>query len=171
SRGSMVLLPMGGEFVGLGLQKCILLIPGPFLYPYFHELLDYNDKNGDGTQRVNIRLAFVVGGFMFGAYLAFTFLLAWTRFTPALEVIKALLITLVGVSTLSSFQYSIYLTFGRKLGLAVNIFAIAAWQWLIPLGVMGAWTLMSSVRIYIVAASIIVSFAWSFVEKRKAAKI
>lgn len=171
SRGNMVELPVGGEYVGMGLQKCILLIPGPFLYPYFHELLDYNDKNADGTKKVNIRMTFIVGGVMFGAYLIFTFLLAWTRFTPALEIIKALLITLVGISTLSSFQYSIYLTFGRKLGLAVNIFAIVGWQWLIPLGVMGAWTLMSSVRIYIVAASIIASFAWSFIEKRKAARV
>lgn len=31
----------------------------------------------------------VVGGLLFGAYLSFTFLLAWTNFTPILNIVKA----------------------------------------------------------------------------------
>ena len=89
-------------------------------------------------------------------------------FSPVLNIIKAILVTLVAVSSLSSFQYSIYLTFGRKLGLGLNILTAGLWQLLIPLGVMGAWTLMASIRVYIVAAAIIAAFVWFFVEKRRA---
>ena len=49
----------------------------------------------------------------------------------------------------------------------MNIASIAAWQFLIPLGVMGVWSLMATVRIYIVVASIAVALIWHLVEKRK----
>lgn len=170
SQGNMNTLSWGFAAIGAGVEKCLLLIPGPFLYPYFFEILDYNDKNADGTKKINIRRAFIMGGLLFGAYLTFTFLLAWTNFSPALNIVKAFLIMLVAASTLSSFLYSIYITFGRKAGLAVSIASVALWQLLIPMGVMGVWTLMASIRIYIVAVSIVIALAWSFIEKRKAVR-
>ena len=114
--------------------------------------------------------AFVLGGLLFGAYLTFTFLLAWTSFSPILNIIKAVLITLVAVSTLSSFLYSVYITFGRKFGLAINTASVALWQLLIPLGVMGMWTLMAQVRIWIVAGALVAALIWHWTDKRRAVK-
>lgn len=108
---------------------------------------------------------------LFGAYLIFTFLLACTQFSPILNTIKAILITLVAISTLSSFLYSIYITFGRTVGLVVNVASVALWQLLIPMGVMGIWTLMSKIRIFIVIGTILFAMAWSFIEKRKAVRV
>ena len=170
SQGDMNVISWGIDSIGVGVEKCLLLLPGPFLYPYFFGILDYNDRNADGTQKVNIRRAFIIGGLLFGAYLIFTFLLAWTSFSPVLNIIKAILITLVAASTLSSFLYSIYITFGRKVGLAVNLASVAFWQLLIPMGVMGVWTLMSTIRVYIVAGTILFALAWSLFEKRKAVR-
>jgi hypothetical protein len=176
SRGNMIPLSLGLETANLmeGLERCILLIPGAFLYPYFFRLLDYNDGNEQGTKKINIRRSFIMGGCLFGAYLTFTFLLAWTHFSPVLNVIKALLIFIIAISTVSSFLFSIYITFGRKLGLAVNIATIGLWQLLIPMGVLGVWTLMASIRIYIVGGAILIAFAWHFIEKcrhRKQARL
>ena len=173
SRGNMNTLTWGLDAanIGVGINKGVLLLPGAFLYPYFFEILDYNDGNADGTKKIDIRRAFTLGGVLFGAYLAFTFLLAWTNFSPLLNVIKAVLVTLVAISTLSSFLYSVYITFGRKLGLAVNLASVALWQLLIPMGVMGVWTLMSTIRIYIVAGAIVAVFIWHAVERRKAAAV
>lgn len=170
SQGNMNILPWGLDQIPAGIEKCVLLLPGAFLYPYFFEILDYNDHNEDGTKKIDIRRAFINGGLLFGAYLIFTFLLAWTNFGPVLNVVKAFLITLVAVSTVSSFLYSIYITFGRKLGIFINIATVASWQLLIPMGVLGVWTLMSSIRIFIVIGSILFSFAWYFLEKRKAVR-
>ena len=169
SQGNMRALSWGFEAAAIsnGVQKCVLLLPGPFLYPYFFEILDYNDQNKDGTKKVNIRRAFIGGGLLFGAYLTFTFLLAWTNFNPVLNIIKAFLITLVAVSTISSFLYSIYITFGRRLGLAVNAAAIALWQLLIPMGVLGVWTLMASIRIYIVIGGVLFAVGWHLIERGK----
>jgi hypothetical protein len=169
SRGNMNILPMGLEPVALkdGIQKCVLLIPGPFLYPYFFKMLDYNESNDAGVAKINIRRSFIMGGLLFGAYLTFTFLLAWTHFNPILNSIKAVLIFLVAISTVSSFLYSIYITFGRKLGLTVNIALVGLWQFLIPMGVLGVWTLMASIRIYIVIGAVLFAISWHFTEKKK----
>jgi hypothetical protein len=169
SRGNMNILSMGLDpgAINDGIQKCVLLLPGPFLYPYFFEILDYNDGNEAGVRKINIRRSFIAGGLLFGAYLAFIFLLAWTRFNPVLNSIKAFLIFLVAVSTVSSFLYSIYITFGRKLGLAVNIALVGLWQFLIPMGVLGVWTLMASIRIYIVIGAVLFAICWHFTVNKK----
>jgi len=169
SRGNFNTIPMiaDGDSMKQGIWKAILLLPGPFTYPYFFEILNYNDKNEDGTARVNVRRAFTLGGIFFGIYMAIIFALAWTQFSPALNVIKAFLITIIGASTLSSSMYSIYIAFGKKVGLAINGGLIALWAVLIPLGVMGMWTLMASVRIYFVAGAILFALIWNAVEKRK----
>jgi hypothetical protein len=152
-----------------GIWKAILLLPGPFTYPYFFEILNYNDENEDGAQKIDVQAAFTMGGVYFGVYMLIIFLLAWVQFTPLLNTLKAILITIIGTSTLSSSMYSIYIAFGKKVGLAVNGGLILGWQFLIPLGVMGMWTLMASVRIYFVAGAIIAALIWHFVEKRRAA--
>lgn len=169
SNGNYVPLKMGVESVSVGIKNCLLLIPGAFMYPYFFELLDYNDENKDGTTKINVRKSFVLGGLLFGFYLVFIFLMSLTTFSPALNIVKAVLVTLIAVSSLSSFQYSLYLTFGKNVGLALNVGTIALWQLLIPLGVMGAWTLMASLRIYIVAAAILFALVWAFVSRKKCA--
>ena len=151
--------------MGQGIWKAILLLPGPFTYPYFFEILNYNDKNEDGTQKVDVKGAFTLGGIFFGIYMAIIFPLAWVQFSPALNVIKAILITIIGASTLSSSMYSIYISFGKKVGLIVNAALIAGWAFLMPLGVMGMWTLMASVRIYFVGAGILFAVCWYLYEK------
>lgn len=166
SHGNMLHLAWGAENIGTGIKNCLLLIPGAFLYPYYFEILDYNDRNEDGTARINVRRAFVNGGLLFGVYLVFIFVMSWTSFSPALNIAKAVLVTLIAISSLSSFQYSIYLVFGRKLGLAVNVAAVALWQFLIPLGVLGAWSLMATIRVYIVLAAIAAAIVWHMASRK-----
>ena len=161
-------LGLEAEPMKAGIWKAILLLPGPFTYPYFFEILDYNDRNEDGAAKVNVKRAFTMGGIFFGLYMAIVFPLAWAKFTPTLNIIKAVLITIIGTSTLSSSMYSIYIAFGKKVGLVVNAALIAGWSILIPLGVMGMWTLMASVRIYFVGAGILFAICWNAYEKRKA---
>ena len=163
-------LVMDAGSMKTGIWKAILLLPGPFTYPYFFEILNYNDQNDDGTAKVNVKKAFIYGGLLFGAYMAIVFLLAWAQFTPVLNMLKAVLITIIGTSTLSSAMYSIYIAFGKKVGLAVNGALIAGWHILIPLGVMGMWTLMASVRIYFVVGGILIAVIWNALEKWKAVR-
>lgn len=168
--GNTVSLDWGISSIPVGIKNCLLLIPGAFMYPYFFEILDYNDENEDGTKNINVRKAFIGGGLVFGVYLVFIFLMSLAYFNPVLNFIKAILVTLIAISSLSSFQYGMYLTFGKHIGFVTNLATIGLWQLLIPLGVMGAWTLMASLRVYIVAGAILVALVWAYCEKEKRRK-
>lgn len=161
TRGNFNALPLGLEKENLaqGLYKGLLLLPGPFTYPYFFKLIEYNDENGEGVSRCDITRAFIGGGIAFGIYLVFAFSLIFTTISPVLDVCKALLLTALAVSTLSSFIYSEHAVFGKRIGLGINLFALGFWILVAPLGVMGVWTLMAESRVYLILAMLAAAIA------------
>lgn len=167
ARGSFNVLPLGLESHNLqqGLYKGLLLLPGPFTYPYFFKLIEYNEDNGEGVSRCDITRAFIGGGIGFGIYLLFAFSLIFTTISPVLEVCKAVLLSALAVSTLSSFIYSEYAVFGKKTGLGINIFALLFWILVVPLGVMGVWTLMAESRVYLISSMLVWALVLRFRKK------
>ena len=171
AKGNFASLPLGLEKENLmeGAYKGLLLLPGPFTYPYFFKLLDYNEQNEDSVRQCDIVRAFIGGGVVFGVYMVFAFSLIFTSISPALEVCKAVLLTALAVSTLSSFIYSEYAVFGRKLGLGINLFAFGFWPLVVPLGVMGVWTLMAESRIYLILAMLVAAIILRVHDRKKVA--
>lgn len=167
-----VSLPKGLEVHNLlqGLYKGFLLLPGPFTYPYFFKLLDYNEQNEEQVSKVNLRNAFIFGGIGFGVYLLFAFSLIFTTISPVLNYCKAVLLSVLAISSLSSFVYSEYAVFGRKIGLGINIFAAAFWLFVAPLGVMGVWTLMAETRVYLILGILLVALLLRIMERKEAAR-
>lgn len=149
---------------------CITLMFGGFFYPTFWELLDYNDGNEDNNgeaERINIRWSFINGGLLFGFYLLFVLLGACTQYSESLNLVKAILVSLVAISSLSSFIYAIIIDFGKKLGTAINVAVLASWQILIPIGIMGVWTIMQNVRIWMVFGMFAISIIVSLISRKK----
>jgi len=147
---------------------CVTLSFGGFFYPTYWELLDYNDSNGEGTAKVNMKKAFTHGGLLFGLYLLFVLAGACTTYSPAVSLLKGILVSLVAVSSLSSFLYGAMINFGTKLGAAIDIGAVALWQVFVPMGAMGVWTVMQNVRIWMVLGMFVAAFIWHCAGKRKA---
>lgn len=162
-------LPIGMEKENLaqGIYKGLLLLPGPFTYPYFFKLIDYNEQNDEAVMQVDIVKAFVGGGIGFGVYLLFAFMLVFTEVSPALNVCKAVLLSALAISSLSSFIYSEFAAFGKKAGLGINLFSLAFWIAVAPLGVMGVWTLMAESRVYLILAILLVAAVKKAVDGRK----
>lgn len=152
---------MNQEGLTLGVQRFFTLIVGAFFYPYFWELFDFNDGKKEGVTKVNMTKCFVWGGVLFGIYISFVFFLGLTSFSPQLEVLKGVLIALIALSSLTSFIYSIYISFGNKIGFAVNAAGMIGWYFLIPLGIMGVWNAMQDTRFILIVGTILVSFAWT----------
>lgn len=152
--GDLIQMSLGlnAEAMTTGLHKAALLLSGPFIYVYYYELLNYNDSNE--AQKVNMQRAFTLGGLLFGLYMLFAFSLAFVNFPPVLSLCKAILISLIAISTLSTFIFSIYLVFGRKLGLLIDTAAVLTWAQVSDMGVMGIWTLGATVRSYLALAFI-----------------
>ncbi len=153
--GAYVHAAAGAENISIGITKGLLLLPGPFTYPYYYALFTYNEDNEDGTANTDIKRSFVLAGLMFGLYMAFAAVLTFVEFSPALNVLKAFLITIIAASSITSYIYSEYLVFGKKIGAIINVAAIAGWYYLIPLGVMGIWTLMSEIRWVIILGVVV----------------
>lgn len=152
-----------GDVAKAGIINGLLLLAGPFTYPYYYEIYEYNEKNEDGTRKIyNVKTSFILAGVMFAVYMVFAGLIAWTKFSPALNVVKAILIAVIAASSLTTYLYSEYLVFGKKVGAAINIFTVAGWYFLIPMGVMGIWQFMSSIRWAIIlgALAIAVYLRW-----------
>lgn len=149
---------------------CVTLAFGAFFYPTFWELLDYNEQNEDETQRISMTKPFVMGGLLFGFYLLFVLAGAFTTYSPVVDLIKGILVSLVAVSSLSSFLYGSMVNFGKKIGVAVDIAAVASWQLLVPMGVMGVWTLMQNVRIWMVFTMFAAALIWYIADRKKAVK-
>lgn len=167
TKGNFNSLSLGIEWPNLsqGIYKGLLLLPGPFTYPYFFKLIDYNESNDESVKRCDITRAFIGGGIGFGIYLIFAFSLIFTTISPVLEVCKAVLLSALAISTLSSFIYSEYAVFGRKIGLGINIFALFFWILVAPLGVMGVWTLMAESRVYLIAGMLVWALVLRFRKK------
>ena len=102
THGAFVNIDPGLTAAGIqtGLYKGFLLLPGPFTYPYYYSLFSYNDKNEDGTQHGNMKKSFVLAGVMFGVYMVLAALLTWVNFSPLLNTLKAILITIIALSSL-----------------------------------------------------------------------
>ena len=128
-------------------------------------MIDYNESNDESVKRCDITRAFIGGGIGFGIYLIFAFSLIFTTISPVLEVCKAVLLSALAISTLSSFIYSEYAVFGRKIGLGINIFALFFWILVAPLGVMGVWTLMAESRVYLIAGMLVWALVLHFRKK------
>lgn len=147
---------------------CFTLAFGAFFYPTFWELLDYNDGNEDGAQKADMRKAFINGGLLFGFYLLFVLAGAFTTYSPTVDLLKGILVSLVAVSSLSSFLYGTMVNFGKKIGVVIDLAAVAGWQLLVPMGVMGVWTLMQNVRIWMVLAMFAAALIWRLTESKEA---
>ena len=161
-------LGLGHDEMMQGLYKGALLLPGPFTYPYFYKLLDYNESNTEGVTQTDIIKAFIIGGLGFGLYLIFAFALIFTEISPTLNICKAVLLSVLAISSLSSFIYSEFAVFGRGLGFGINIFAMLFWFEVAPLGVMGVWTLMAESRVHLFFVMIIASVILRIRNGRKA---
>lgn len=166
--GAYVSVNAGMENVPNGIVKGLLLLPGPFTYPYYYTLFKYNEENKDGTANTSIKQSFVLAGLMFGLYMAFAAVLTFVEFSPMLNVLKAFLITVIAASSLTTYIYSEYLVFGKKLGTVINVVTVGGWYFLMPLGVMGIWTLMSEIRWIIILAVVAIAIVMKVIERRKA---
>lgn len=151
--------------INQGIINGLLLLPGPFTNPYYYEIYEYNEENEDGTQKGNIKLAFILAGIMFGVYMILAAALTWVQFSPVLNFLKAILISIIAISSITSYVYAEYIVFGKKGGLAVNVFTVGGWYFLIPLGVMGIWQLMSKLRWMVVVGVIIAAMVMRIRER------
>ena len=106
---------------------------------------------------------------LFGFYLLFVLAGAFTTYSPTVNLLKGILVSLIAVSSLTSFIYGAMVNFGKRLGVAIDIGAVALWQVVLPMGALGVWTMLQNVRIWMIVGMFIAAFIWHRSERKAVA--
>lgn len=148
------------EDISWALYTCIVLFSGP--------LMDIQNWQLARKVYAEKRMkSYYLAGILFAIYMALVFVLAYLNFNRAMDIIMVLVITCVATSTINNAIVGVQEIAGRKVGFAIAAVCIAAWQIVIPMGVMGLWLTMGTARIYVSIACIAAGLFLNYIEKNK----
>ena len=146
--------------ISWALNSCLILFSGPVM-------CIQNWQMAEKLKSENKMKAHYLAGVLFAIYMAFVGVLANFKFTGIMNIILILVVLCVALSTADAAIVGIQKIANKKWGTAISLLAIASWNWVIPMGVMGLWTTMGNMRKYVAAICIIVAVAMYFINKNK----
>ena len=146
--------------INWALNSCLILFSGPVM-------CIQNWQMAEKLKSENKMKAHYLAGVLFAIYMAFVGVLANFKFTGIMNIILILIVLCVALSTADAAIVGIQKIANKKWGTAISLLAIASWNWVIPMGVMGLWTTMGNMRKYVAAVCIIIAVAMYFINKNK----
>lgn len=146
--------------ISWALNSCLILFSGPVM-------CIQNWQMAEKLKSENKMKAHYLAGVLFAIYMAFVGVLANFKFTGIMNIILILVVLCVALSTADAAIVGIQKIANKKWGTAISLLAIASWNWVIPMGVMGLWTTMGNMRKYVAAVCIVVAVAIYFINKNK----
>ena len=147
--------------IGWALYTAVVLFSGPIMGIPFWQYFDRCKADGKLE-------AFNWAGVFFALYTVLIYILAHFSFEHSMMIwILVACIFLVAISSINSAVVAMQKLAGYKVGFGISACAIAGWQIVIPLGVMGLWLTMGTARIYVSIICIIVALAWSYKQHKK----
>lgn len=151
------------EDISWALYTCIVLFSGPFMDIQNWQLA----RKVYAEKKMN---SYYLAGFLFAIYMVLVYVLAYLNFNRAMDIIMVLVIVCVATSTINNAIVGVQEIAGRKVGFCIAGICIAAWQIVIPMGVMGLWLTMGTARIYVSIACIAAGLILHHIEKKKIGK-
>ncbi len=141
------------------LNSCFILFSGPIM-------CIQNWQMAEKLKKEKKMKAHYLAGVLFAIYMAFIGVLAKFKFNGIMNAILIFVVLCVALSTADAAIVSIQKIANKKWGTIISLLAIAVWNWVIPMGVMGLWTTMGNMRKYVAGACIIVAIIMSYIQKR-----
>ena len=145
--------------IGWALNSCLILFSGPIM-------CIQNWQMAEKLKKENKMKAHYLAGVLFAVYMAFIGVLANFKFNGIMNIILILIVLCVALSTADAAIVGIQKIAKKKWGTVISLLAIASWNWVIPMGVMGLWTTMGNMRKYVAAVCIIVAVSMYFIQKK-----
>lgn len=146
--------------ISWALNSCLILFSGPVM-------CIQNWQMAEKLKSENKMKAHYWAGVLFAIYMIFVGVLANFKFSGIMNIILIIVVLCVALSTADAAIVGIQKIANKKLGTLISVLAIATWNWVIPMGVMGLWTTMGNMRKYVAAGCIIVAIVIYFNEKNK----
>lgn len=142
------------------LNSCLILFSGPIMSLQ-------NWQMAEKLRKENKMRAHYLAGVLFAIYMVFIGVLAQFKFSGVMNIILVAVVLCVALTTADAAIVGIQKIANKKWGTLISLMAIAFWNFVIPMGVMGLWTTMGNMRIYVVAVCIILAFGMYFYGKSK----
>ena len=146
--------------ISWALNSCIILFSGPIMCLR-------NWQMAEKLKKENKMKAHYLAGVLFAIYMLFVGILANFKFNGIMNMLLVFVVLCVALSTADSAIVGIQKVLKKKWGTIVSLIAIACWNWVIPMGVMGLWTTMGNMRKYVAGACIIVAIVMYYVQKNR----
>lgn len=146
--------------ISWALNSCIILFSGPIM-------CIQNWQMAEKLKAENKMKAHYTAGLLFALYMAFVGCLGYFHFNGIMNIILVLVVLCVSLSTADAAIVGLQKMAGKKIGVIIALIAIALWNFVSSMGVMGLWTTMGNMRKYVAGACIIVAIGMYFYQKRK----
>lgn len=146
--------------ISWALNSCIILFSGPIM-------CIQNWQMAEKLKAENKMKAHYTAGLLFALYMAFVGCLGYFHFNEIMNIILVLVVLCVSLSTADAAIVGLQKIAGKKIGVIIALIAIALWNFVSSMGVMGLWTTMGNMRKYVAGACIIVAIGMYFYQKRK----
>ena len=144
--------------ISWALNSCLILFSGPIM-------CIQNWQMAEKLREEQKMEAHYLAGILFAFYMLFVGILANFKFNGIMNIILILVVLCVAISTADAAIVGIQKIVNKKWGTIISLIAIASWNWVIPMGVMGLWTTMGNMRKYVAALCIIISIILYFIHK------
>ena len=141
------------------LNSCLILFSGPIM-------CIQNWQMAEKLKKEKKMKAHYLAGVLFAIYMTFIGILANFKFNGIMNVILIFVVLCVALSTADAAIVGIQKIANKKWGTIISLLAIAVWNWVIPMGVMGLWTTMGNMRKYVAGACIIIAVVMYFIQKK-----
>lgn len=141
------------------LNSCLILFSGPIM-------CIQNWQMAEKLKKEKKMKAHYLAGVLFAIYMTFIGILANFKFNGIMNIILIFVVLCVALSTADAAIVGIQKIANKKWGTIISLLAIAVWNWVIPMGVMGLWTTMGNMRKYVAGVCIIIAVVMYFIQKK-----
>lgn len=149
--------------ISWALNSCIILFSGPIMSIQ-------NWQMAEKLKEENKMKSHYIAGGLFAIYMALVGILGYFQFNGIMNIILVFVVLAVALSTADAAIVGLQKIAGKKIGMIIALIAVAFWNFVADMGVMGLWTTMGNMRKYVAAACIIIAIAMHIVKKVKQGK-
>ena len=150
--------------ISWALNSCIILFSGPIMSIQ-------NWQMAEKLKDENKMKAHYISGVLFALYMALVGFLGFFKFNGIMNLILILVVLCVALTTADAAIVGLQKIAGKKIGIAIALVAVALWNFVADMGVMGLWTTMGNMRKYVAGACIVVAISIEIYQKIKKKKV
>ena len=136
------------EDIRWAVNSCFILFSGPLMsIP--------NWQAASIMKKENVMYQHYVAGGLFAIYMVFVGILAAFRFDGFMKAFLCFIVMIVALTTADGAIAGMKEIGGQKIGAVLAVISVIFWPCVLPAGVMGLWTTMGNMRIFVAGVCIV----------------